>query len=152
MILNCTERPISVGVKDYPNNNANLAEFANRNMRTLYSLGINIPTFRILDVANVEVEYNADTTSAFSDYNIVNATNGPSLNPIILNGITRSPWRWSCYVKKSVCNGHVSFIAQAARDHTKIYLNYWNPLYMSLMEALPTSQNWWWSFKTEVKF
>ena len=144
-----------IGVKDYTGelNNTQIPEFANRNMRTIYSMGINIPSFRILDVANVELEYNADTTSAFSDYNLVNPESGPQLAPLPLPGsILRSPWRWSCYVKKSVCNGHVSFIAQAARDHTKIYSNLWNLSYLSLGEALPSSQNWWWAFKTEVKF
>jgi len=144
-----------IGVKDYTGelNNTQIPEFANRNMRTIYSMGVNIPTFRMLDVANVELEYNADTTSAFSDYNLVNPESGPQLTPILLPGsILRSPWRWSCYVKKSVCNGHVSFIAQAARDHTKIYSNLWNLSYLSLGEALPSSQNWWWAFKTEVKF
>jgi hypothetical protein len=145
-----------IGLENYPSSNVNFAELYSRNMRTIYSMGINLPTFRLLDVANVEVEYNADTTSSFSDYNIVNATNGPVLSPLTFadmgSSMTRSPWRWSCYVKKTVCNGHVGFIAQAARDHTKINLNYWNPLYMSLGEALPASGNWCWNFKTEVKF
>jgi hypothetical protein len=148
-----------IGVKDYPNSTPDLAEFANRNMRTIYSMGLNLPTFKLLDVANIEMEYNADTTSSFSDLNFYTASAGPSLHPLTFADIgsysligKRSPWRWSCYVKKSVCNDHVSFIAQAARDHSKIELNYWNPQYMSRMEALPAGQNWWWSFKTEVKF
>ncbi len=146
-----------IGVTNYPSSNPEFAELYNRNMRTLYSMGINIPTFGILDVANVEMEYCADTTSAFSEFSIVNAQGtGPILDPITLSstgaGFMRSPWRWSIYVKKSVCNDHVAFIAQASRDHTKIDFNYWDTKFMSLMEALPASQNWWWEFKTEVKF
>ncbi len=142
-----------IGVENYPSSNPDLAELYNRNMRTIYSFGFNFPTFGILDVVNMELEYNADTTSAFSDYNIVNATDGPVLSPLLLPaGTVRNPWRWSIYVKKSVCNNHVSFIAQAARDHTKINFNYWDPTYMSLGEALPTTRNWCWDFKTEVRF
>jgi len=142
-----------IGVEDYPK----FAEFENRNMRTLFSCGFNIPTFKILDVANVEMEYNADTTSAFSDQGLIDASagTGPSLFPVALDlpgAVFRNPWRWSIYLKKSVCNGHVSFIAQAARDHTKINFNYWDAVYESYMETLPTSSDWMWAFKTEVKF
>ena len=132
--------------------------FAQRDDRTLTSLGFNIPTLKILDVFNIEAEY-CPNTSAFSDQKLYsNQLNWGSIAPVdsaSTSGefnLKRAPWRWSVYAKKSILDGHVSFIGQVARDHKKINYYYFQKAYMSLSETLPTEQSWWWTFKTEFSF
>jgi hypothetical protein len=171
-----------IGLKNY----FQYDEFKNRNMRTLWTFGFNFPEIKCIkhlpgisslsgsrvfnflidliniDLVNLEMEYCADTASAFSDEGLYPNGVGiaPNLRPPLLsviNGnygmnIKRNPWRWSLYLKKTVLDGHVNFIAQFARDHRKINFNYWDIKYMSFMETLPSNRDWWWTFKTEFKF
>ena len=115
--------------------------------------GINI------DIVNLELEHCSNNT-AFSDGNLYGnpELTVASILPVdsFYTGggykVKRVPWRWSLYLKKSVLDGRVSFIAQFARDHKKINFYYWDLLYMSFIETLQTSKDWWWSLKTEFKF
>jgi hypothetical protein len=141
-----------IGTKNYPR------YFTNMNDRIFYSLGFNIPGFKLFDVINGEIEYCSDT-SAFSDEGLYTASSNLSMTSIkpqdLASGtskIKRNPYRWSAYIKKSILDGHVSFIAQCARDHKKINFYYYLRNRMSLMESLPTKNDWWWSFKTEFNF
>ena len=122
--------------------------------RTFYSAGFNVPGFKIIDVINAEIEYCRDT-SAFSNEGFF--SKAPSIAPISLTAsstihVKRNPLRWSVYLKKSILDGHVSFIAQCARDHEKINFYYFQRANMSFIETLPATTNLWWAFKTEFKF
>jgi hypothetical protein len=111
------------------------------------------------DVLTIELEY-CHNKSAFSDANLYGAPELDVGNVVPVDSFTtagnynlkRSPWRWSLYIKKSLLNNHVSFIAQCARDHTKINFYYFEREYMSFIEPQQTSRDWWWSLKTEFKF
>ncbi len=140
-----------IGLKNYPK------YFTDLNDRIFYSAGFNFPGFKIFDVVNFEMEYCRDT-SAFSDENLLNTT-PPTISPYGLNtvntlgyNVSRNQVRWSAYIKKSVLDGRVNFIAQCARDHHKLNFYYWDPLKMSFIETLPSGNNWWWVFKTEFNF
>ena len=139
-----------IGLKNYP------IYFTDMKDRTFYSVGFNIPGFKIFDVINAELEYCSDT-SAYSDEKLYPAA--PNLQPVNLNErssllykVKRDPVRWSVYVKKSILDGRVNFVAQCARDHKKINFYYFDIQHMSLMESMPTTQNWWWVFKTQFNF
>jgi hypothetical protein len=145
-----------IGLKNYP------LFFGTRNERTLTTFGINLPGFRYIDVVNFEVEY-CPNKSAFSDGNLYGANELTLVNVLPLDSSTadftggkytvkRSPFRWSVYLKKSVLDDHVSFIAQFARDHKKINFYYFEYAYMSFIESLQAKKDWWWSLKTEFKF
>jgi hypothetical protein len=147
-----------VGLKNFPQYYTKLED------RMLTSFGINIPCFTIFDLVNLELEY-CHNNSAFSDAHFfgaptLTANTVVPLNPYDPNDpststaytLNREPWRWSIYVKKSILDGHVSFIGQAARDHKKINFNYFTKQYMSFIETLPTKSDWWWAFKTEFCF
>ncbi len=138
-----------IGLKKYPQYD-NLAD------RIFYTVGFNIPGFKVLDVVNGEIEYCSDT-SAFSDEGLFPGTGTPNLYPSAINAastlrVKRSPLRLSAYIKKSILKGRVSFIAQCARDHKKINFYYYLRSKMSFMETLPATDNWWWVFKTEFTF
>jgi hypothetical protein len=138
-----------IGAKNYPE------YFTNINDRTFYTLGVNLPGFKIIDVINGEIEYCGDT-SAFSDEGLSGGVI-PRITPSYINtssstNVKRNQLRLSVYVKKSILDGHVSFIAQCARDHKKVDFYYYLRTHMSFMETLPSTEDWWWSFKTEFKF
>jgi len=142
-----------IGLKNYP------LFFDKRKERTLTTFGLNLPGFRYIDVVNIEFEY-CPNKSAFSDGNLYGTADLSLVNILPVDSfctagdynIKRSPWRWSVYLKKSVLNDHVSFIAQFARDHKKIDFYYFERSYMSFIETLQTKKDWWWSLKTEFKF
>ena len=142
-----------IGLKNYP------LFFEKKSDRTLTTFGFNLPAFGYLDVANIEFEY-CPNKSAYSDGNMYGTPELGLVNILPVDSfctagdynIKRSPWRWSVYLKKSVLNDHVSFIAQCARDHKKIDFYYFELAYMSFIESLQTKKDWWWSLKTEFKF
>lgn len=139
-----------LGTKDYPMYYEELQD------RMIYSFGVNIPTLFILDLLNVELEYCSNQT-AYSDERFY-GDNRPSWEPATLgttqegDTLSRNPWRWSIYAKKTFFDEHVGFILQFARDHKKINFHYFQKSEMSFRETLPTSEDWWWCFRTEFKF
>jgi hypothetical protein len=142
-----------IGLKNYP------LFFDKRKERVLTTFGLNLPAFGYFDVVNLEMEY-CPNKSAFSDgcfygtpdLSIVNILPLDSFTTAGSYNVKRSPWRWSVYLRKSVIDGHVSFIAQCARDHKKINFYYFERQYMSFIESLQAKKDWWWSLKTEFKF
>ena len=145
----------AIGLKDYPyRDSANGIGYDDLNERVFYVFGFNFPGFKAFDLINTEFEFCANK-SAFSDEKIYGSEKA-NLFPVPLSSSTtkynRALWRWSVYVKKAFFDDHFSIIAQAARDHKKVNFYYWDKSYMSFMEALPTVNDWWWTFKTEFKF
>ena len=138
-----------IGTRNYPQYYTNMKD------RIFYMVGFNLPGFKVIDVINTEFEYCRDTT-AFSDEGM-SAGYQPLIFPVPLNAasttqIKRNPLRWSVYIKKSVLDGHMSFILQCARDHKKLNFYYFLRSRMSFMETLPATSDWWWTFKTEFTF
>lgn len=136
-----------LGWKNYP------TFYENRNERIIWTFGFNIPGFKIIDLLNLEFEY-CENKSAFADQLFYAASGKPSYEPLMLKdyNIKRVPWRWSLYIKKTIFDEHVGFITQIGRDHKKINFYYIDIAQMSFAEVLPTTKDWWWTFKTEFKF
>lgn len=133
-----------MGLKDYPIYHEKLTD------RILWSFGFNLPGLNVIDIVNLEFEY-CENRSSFSDAQFYSDT--PELTSIaISNGLKRTPWRWSVYLKKSLFNEHFSIITQFARDHKKLNFYYFTKSEMSFRETLPTKDDWWWTLKTEYKF
>ncbi len=118
------------------------------------ALGLNIPTFKTLDILNFELEwfgaqYYNDPSNVFSNQS------QPLPNDVTYwgtaNAPNKSPLKWSLYAKKSFFNGHFAITGQIARDHLRLssaaydYTQEWN-------ELLVTSNDWWWALKTSWMF
>jgi hypothetical protein len=142
-----------IGLKNYPKYYDKLQD------RMLTMVGFNFPGFKVIDVVNIELEY-CPNNSGFSDGNFFGSGSlgAGSIAPLDSNygqgyyKLNRDPLRWSVYLKKSILDGRVDFIGQVARDHKKINFYYFDQTYMSFIESLPTTQNWWWVFKMAFNF
>jgi hypothetical protein len=122
--------------------------------KTPVVIGFNIPTFKILDVLNCEVEY-----FGARYYNDASSTINKGSNPLPYNVFDyfsnplapkKNDYKWSVYVKRTLFDGHFAIIGQVARDHMRLPcaqydLEYWNDL-------LVTKNDWWWVLKTSWMF
>jgi hypothetical protein len=118
------------------------------------SIGFNVPTFKVLDVLNGEIEwfgakYYNDASNLFGKqsqpipYSVSIWTSDP-------NAPRKSEIKWSVYAKKSLFGGHLALTGQVGRDHMRLpcaaySYEYWN-------ELLVTSNDWWWVLKTSWMF
>jgi hypothetical protein len=145
-----------LGVLNYP---ASMDNNQWTNYDTLWQripvmVGLNIPTFKLLDVLSIEVEW-------FGNQYVNN------LNPLIFDNspiplslfqgeqseIYRNQhdddWKWSVHAKKTIA-GNFFIMAQAASDHIRWYrLNYSQ---MDGKEALRRIDQWYYTFKFGYAF
>jgi hypothetical protein len=104
-------------------------------------LGVNVPTFGILDMLSAEVEYCSnpyapDMTSA--TYNL-----SPTPKDNQGSAYKSDDLKWTVYARKTLLPGF-AITAQAARDHMRLvdYFGHTND-----MEVLPKRENWYWAFQ-----
>jgi hypothetical protein len=153
-----------IGLKSYPDSG-----FANADSRTLelvapsynnwkekmpVALGINVPTFKVLDVLNIEMEY-----FGAEYYNDATALTSMGSNPLPYDWqgkmsdsptYKKSKWKWSAYAKRTFFDGHFGVVIQVARDHLMLASASYD--YQDQAETLVTSKDWWWAFKTSWMF
>ncbi len=152
-----------IGVKDYPDS----CYLGTNSTKDLYApsynvwwqkmpvaLGINIPTYKTLDVLNFELEWFA--SKYYSDAsNVVNYGSAP-LPRDWPNRTPTSPKyeksqiKWSVYAKRSLFNGHFAITGQIARDHMRLPCAAYDS--ESWAELLVESKDWWWTLKTSWLF
>jgi hypothetical protein len=149
-----------IGVKNYPDSGivAGSYDLVAPSYDTLWqripiAVGFNFPTFKVLDVLNLELEwfgakYYNDASGLINQgskplpWNVLNTENNPK--PI------KSKVKWSVYAKKSFCNGHFALTGQVARDHLTLQTaDYDNEMYN---ELLVEWQDWWWALEASWMF
>ena len=144
------------GLKNYPvdSTNANYPGYDSLSKRTLLLLGFNVPTFRVLDVLAVELEYwnNDFANSYWGAYPI---GGGYKQNPNPWNYGSRGahtdphgPWHWSVYMKKTIYR-HFKFILQFSRDHTILETSLTGTSNGDPQESMDGLGNWMWMSKIE---
>lgn len=147
-----------IGVRNYPGIYDNIKE------RIPVMLGFNIPTFKLLDVLALEVEYygsklvpdyrKVDQGSPVPQSPWVNRTPvSPGGTPTALNrpyDVDGDNLKWSLYFTK-IFAGHVRFSGQVARDH---FRTGGTPGLsgQSFEEALTASDDWYWFLKLSYFF
>jgi hypothetical protein len=119
-------------------------------------LGINIPTFKILDHLSVELEY-CNYPYPFDWWGSLNS---PSPKPDFPSGSTLkdTTWRdiylhkdnlkWTFYLKKSISNFDI--IAMAANDHI-LYETYQAESHTFTEHSLRGEKNWHWYIKLQCR-
>jgi hypothetical protein len=110
--------------------------YENRSERMPVMFGVNVPTFKLLDVVTLQGEYYA------SPFNDISKLNDPSLpiwasafkqtdpedpstkvydetGKIVISENHKNDWKWSVYAKKTI-NRIMTVHAQAASDHLRL--------------------------------
>lgn len=113
-----------LGVKDYPVFYENITD------RMPVMMGVNVPTFGLLDLLTVQAEYfrmpwlnNTYSIAEGDGQRVFNTPYLPGPGDEVLagrvyEGLRRDDWKWSVMASKTV--GRLTFSAQAARDHLRL--------------------------------
>lgn len=145
-----------LGVKNHP------LYYEKRSERMPVMFGVNVPTFRLLDVLTLQGEYyaspfndNSKFTSASlpiwaAEFETVdsNFTTYPVLDPdgkVIVKENRRDDWKWSVYARKTV-NRVISVHAQAASDHIRLTDGKFNA---SSVPLTGTPKEWYYLLRLE---
>lgn len=133
---------VIMGIKNYPTYYEKLSE------RTAYMMGFNFPTFRLLDLLSLELEYCANPfeNSTRGPYGVGAAA--PYVEPApnefpALKRIDADDWKWSVHARKKIYEGF-SLNVQAASDHVKTLDVYSTP---DFYDILKTKSHWYWVVK-----
>jgi hypothetical protein len=145
-----------IGVKDYPDSgiiNGQQYDLAAPSYDNIWekmpvSVGFNFPTFKTLDVLNLELEW-----FGAKYYNDASGLLNLGSKPVPWNVLNtaqnalpiKSHVKWSVYARRSFCNGHFALTGQIARDHLMLpTADYSNQMYN---ELLIEWKDWWWCLK-----
>jgi hypothetical protein len=119
-------------------------------------IGFQFPTFRLIDVLSVEVEwFGSRYPNNYHNYELnglpipdaVRMRNG--VNTIDSTLLVNGPWRWCVYVKKSF-GRHFSIVGQCARDH--MVLSTIPPENQDFEETLRRPGDWAYMVKCKLEF
>ena len=114
-----------------------ISYYANRMDRTLLMAGFNIPTFKVLDILSLEVEYYSKKyPNCFRNVIEMNVA-----TPYSNYRGDLYPWYYSIYAKKTFLD-KFSIVGQIARDHMRPYC----PVskIAEREESLKKLGDWWW--------
>lgn len=147
-----------LGVENYPRSNAidtnnlcNIFGYDKIFQKMPVMFGVNIPTFRQLDILSVEGEWFGsrypDNYKSYLD-GLSSTPSNPSANENYYD-YTHDDWKWAIYGKKTIFGG-LSFIGLVGRDHmrTETYIK----LYQDYEEALIKNSAWYWMLKVKYSF
>ncbi len=140
-----------IGIKSYPDTTAGgvyQPSYARWQEKTPVTFGFNLPTFKILDLLNLEFEYFG--SKYFNTYYDIFITSSLPNAELPVTGISESKWKWSVFAKKSFFNGHTAITVQMARDHMRLPSASYTKA--NHREMLVEDGNWWWTVKTSYQF
>jgi hypothetical protein len=117
------------------------------------AIGINLPTFKTLDVLNAEMEWFG--AKYYNDASgLMNMGSAPlpwdvsSLSDP--NAKKKNQFKWSVYAKRSFLHGHFALTGQIGRDHMRLPCASYNDEMWN--ELLVEAKDWWWMLKTSWMF
>jgi len=107
--------------------------------RTVYAFGINLPTFRLLDVLSAEMEYSKNPFPNDASNATLNLSPTPS--PSSSGAVNGDNVKWTVYASKTVLPGF-TVTGQVANDHMRLvdYFGHTND-----SDVMPKKANWYWS-------
>ncbi len=134
--------------------------YNNISQRMPVMFGFYFPTFKLLDMLNIEFEHYSNPLSTCSQnqtclyqppasgsYPVCLPV--PGTAPSIFNSLSAAEdnssyaWKWSVYAKKTITS-HVALTLECARDH---YRANYSDGYPAYFESLPYKQDWMWTAK-----
>ncbi|MBN1306683.1 MAG: hypothetical protein JXA18_02110 [Chitinispirillaceae bacterium] len=143
-----------LGLIDYPVSIDGYTQYDTLRQRVPVMAGFNLPTFRFMDVLNVEVEWfnnpypNNLNPIKFDNQPVPLSSYGNEKSSVYMN-LHDDDWKWSVYGKKTFA-GNFFVMFQFARDHIRWYrLDY---TAMDGKEALRKNDEWYYTFKFGYAF
>jgi hypothetical protein len=147
-----------LGVQNYPvdvinPNNPNPYGYDTLLQKIPVMFGLNIPTFKILDVLSAQAEWydcQYPNNYQFKGMAQITPTPCPQTGGVAADNYShRDNWKWCFYAKKSFSNG-LFIVGQVANDHIRNE----TPIAASVdfEDALRTDKSWWWALKLGFKF
>lgn len=120
--------------------------------------GINVPTFKVLDILSLQAEWYGNRFSSAYYGSITEKALPISLDASLAKtskyyfDYSKNDWKWSVYAKKSI-GDNFSLVGQIANDHTheEIYVNM-NNIYYDVNEVFMKNSNWGWNLKLQYNF
>jgi hypothetical protein len=147
-----------LGVKNYPvdvisPNNPNPYGYDTLLQKIPIMFGLNIPTFKFLDVFSAQAEWydcQYPNNYQFKGMAQITPTPCPQTSGVSPNNYSElDNLKWSLYAKKSFKNG-LFIVGQVANDHIRNE----TPIAASVdfEDALRTDRSWWWALKLGYRF
>jgi hypothetical protein len=140
-----------IGLKSYPDTTASGGSnpsYSDWKEKAPVTFGINLPTFKLLDLLNLEFEYWG--SKYYNDYTQIYGSQNLPIAPGLNEGVSESKWKWSLYLKKSFYRDHCAITAQFARDHMRLYNVDYN--HANYREETFQAGDWWWATKLSFSF
>jgi hypothetical protein len=152
-----------IGLKSYPDSGLTqgdqkdlVAPSYNKLLQKMpVTVGFNVPTFKLIDILNGELEWFG--AQYYNDASYVINKSPQNAMPLPYgvqfwnkeNGV-KSQIKWSIYAKKTLAGGHFAITGQIGRDHLRLpCADYDNELWNELeVEA----KDWGWNLKTSWMF
>jgi hypothetical protein len=131
---------ILLGIKDYPTYYEKVQD------RMVYMVGLNLPTFRLIDLLSVELEYASNPFDATTGGSLEQSSVTPFLDAGQWGSykpVRGDDVKWTIFARKDIYNG-LSIYGQAARDHIRMVDVFSTP---DKTEFLPERNNWYWALK-----
>ena len=151
-----------IGLKSYPDTGLTqgdqkqlIAPSYNKLLQKMpVAVGFNIPTFKLLDVLNGELEWFG--AQYYNDASYV-INKGQNAMPLpygvefwnLGNGV-KSQIKWSIYAKKTLAGGHFAITGQVGRDHLRLPCAAYDNELWNELEVEAT--DWGWNLKTSWMF
>lgn len=151
-----------LGLESYPANDTNMRSqyknpwgYNSLKHKIPVVMGLNIPTFKVLNILSLELEYYG---CPYPNSYRRRLGPGPSQSYPVPDpqgnhpnmDYTKDNWKWSLYAKKTFFDDHLGVILQFARDHTR------NETVIDeafdYEEALGNNDHWWWMMKLFAQF
>jgi hypothetical protein len=152
-----------LGLESYPRNDS-MSVFATKKNTWGYDslknklailIGLNVPTFKLLDVLSLETEwYNCPyPNNYYSELGVGGNASLPIPDHVPRSSLINvDKWRWSVYAKKMFMHDHFGVILQCARDHMRLQSITDEAKSYELEEALEQNRMWWWMAKLVAQF
>jgi len=135
-----------LGLNNYEDTIANSNDgYDNILWRMPVMLGINLPTFKLLDVLGFEMEYQ------YSPYpnSITNVEY--NMTPLPSSPLAHSFTKWCFYGRKSL-GRHVDIIGQIANDHLMPKTMVMANQFADYTDVTIRNSDWWWTLKARFDF
>jgi hypothetical protein len=138
-----------LGVVNYPMSVDGYTQYDTLWQRIPVMAGFNLPTFKFMDILNLEVEWfgnpypNSQNSIRFDNQPVPLSSQAGEKDPYYLNN-HGDDWKWSVYGRKTFMN-NFNITVQAARDHFHWFrLDYKGE---DAKDALRKNDQWYYTFK-----